>query len=269
MSVVILVLFVMSVVILVLFVKSDVISGLFVILSTYTFRWIYYVYSFLITHPAGRQIRRQEYTFTCNAYEYQHLLTNSWPMTLNKELPWKMGWPSLPVLWAIQPERQSSEKALNNSVQHRYTQSAAAKHGSAHASTHCTWTSEYRCKWDTTQWLRSSRGYRGYRITILLGSVSSCNNSKNGALMCTSSVFGAAYFPRGKRSVNVPKQKSLMRQEITHIHTRARARARTRSLSLCEGGRERGGGGMSCSPLASVYSRKLVNTIQHDQPEIQ
>ena len=35
-----------------------------------------------------------------------------------------MGWKRLPVLWAIHPEKLSSEKAWNNSVRHRKSQSA-------------------------------------------------------------------------------------------------------------------------------------------------
>ena len=41
----------------------------------------------------------------------------SWPITMNKDLPWTMGWTSLPVLWDIHPENKPAEKEWNNLVQ--------------------------------------------------------------------------------------------------------------------------------------------------------
>ena len=162
-----------------------------------------------------------------------------------------MGCTSLPVLWAIQPERQSSEKALNNSVQHRYTQSATANHDSVHASRHCTWTSEYRCKWDTTQWLR----FRGTEVIV----PPSCLvrypvvTTVKMEHLCTSSVFGAACFPSGTETTSEFPQTKLPHETRNHTHTRAR------SLSLREGERERVGGDVLLSAGVSIFTK----TSQH------
>ena len=63
----------------------------------------------------------------------------SWPMTLNKQLPWTIDWASLQNVWTTLPFRWSGEKVWNNSIRHCRTHSSKVKHGSTHALRCCTW----------------------------------------------------------------------------------------------------------------------------------
>ena len=58
----------------------------------------------------------------------------SWPVTLIKQLPWRMVWASLQVVWVTLPFNQSGEIAWNNSVQYHWTQSSKTNQGSSLAS---------------------------------------------------------------------------------------------------------------------------------------
>ena len=56
----------------------------------------------------------------------------SWQMMYNKELPWTMSWKSLPLLWAIHPEREKKRKK-NSQARKREQLSATPETHSAKA----------------------------------------------------------------------------------------------------------------------------------------
>ena len=73
----------------------------------------------------------------------------SWPKTFHQQLPWTVVWARPPVVAVLVTFKKSSEKAWDNSVQHRSTHSTEAKHDTTHASRYGTWKKVVNGPWNT------------------------------------------------------------------------------------------------------------------------